>query len=390
MKKISIFGSTGSVGKQTLDIVRNNRKQFEVKVLIANSNIDLLCEQAEEFEPDIIALADESGYYNLKRQLEHKKNIKILAGEEGVLEAASYKDTDIVVSAIVGIAGLKPTYNAISKDKVIALANKETLVTAGNIIMKKIAQEGASIIPVDSEHSAIFQCKIGQDSEISKIILTASGGPFRKTPKEKMKSITVADALKHTNWNMGRKITIDSATLMNKGLEVIEARWLFNIPKRNIEVCIHPESIIHSMVEFIDGSIIAQLGIADMRIAIQYAMTHPKRLASSWESLNLFDVKQLTFEEPDIDRFPCLNLAYDALEQGDSTCIALNAANEVAVDCFLRGYIGFNDIYKLVYNVLEEHKVVDIISLEDVFAVDRWAKLRSKEKLEEVKHSVFR
>lgn len=379
MKNISILGSTGSIGKQTLDIARNNKESFKVCVLVANSNIELLCEQAKEFKPNIVAVGDKNKYYALKELL--GSEIIVLSGEEGVIEAASYDKADIIVSAIVGIAGLKPTYHAISKGKRIALANKETLVTAGRIFMEKAKRNSASIIPVDSEHSAVFQCKKGHDNEILRIILTASGGPFRTKTKEEMEDVKVTDALNHPNWSMGKKVTIDSATLMNKGLEVIEAKWLFNMPIDKIEVCIHPQSIIHSMVEFIDGSIIAQLGVPDMRTPIQYALTYPDRIPAPSARLILPSLKQLTFEEPDYNRFPCLKLAYDALNLGDSACIVLNSANEVAVNYFLQGRIKFTDIYKLVYGVLENHKSTVINSLDDVLFIDEWSRNKSLEML---------
>lgn len=379
MVNISILGSTGSIGKQTLDIVRNSKGIFNVCVLVANLNMELLYEQAKEFKPSIVAIADKSKYFELKELLGNE--ITVLAGEEGVIEAASYNEAEIIVSAIVGIAGLKPTYHSISKGKRIALANKETLVTAGNIIIEKANRNSASIIPVDSEHSAIFQSKKGHDNEISRIILTASGGPFRTKTKEEMEDVKVTDALNHPNWSMGKKVTIDSATLMNKGLEVIEAKWLFNMPIDKIEVLIHPQSIIHSMVEFIDGSIIAQLGVPDMRTPIQYALTYPDRISAPNERLNLSGLKQLTFEEPDHNRFPCLKLAYDALNLGDSACIVLNGANEVAVNYFLQGKIKFTDIYKLVYDVLESHKSTVINSLDDVLYIDEWSKKKTLEML---------
>lgn len=379
MVNISILGSTGSIGKQTLDIARNNKEIFKVCVLVANSNIELLYEQAKEFKPSIVAIADKSKYLKLKELLGNETTV--LAGEEGVVEAASYDEAEIIVSAIVGIAGLKPTYHSISKGKRIALANKETLVTAGNIIMEKANRNSASIIPVDSEHSAIFQSKRGHDNEISRIILTASGGPFRTKTKEEMEDVNVTDALNHPNWSMGKKVTIDSATLMNKGLEVIETKWLFNMPINKIEVLIHPQSIIHSMVEFIDGSIIAQLGVPDMRTPIQYALTCPDRISAPCEKLNLSSLKQLTFEEPDYNRFPCLKLAYDALNLGGSSCIVLNGANEAAVNYFLQGRIKFTDIYKLVYDVLENHKSTVINSLDDVLSIDEWSKKKTFEML---------
>ncbi len=379
MKKVSILGSTGSIGKQTLDIIRNNKNRFKVCVLTSNSNIELLYEQAKEFNPDIVAIADESKYSELKELLGNETIV--LAGDKGLIEAASYDKADIIVSAIVGIAGLKPTYHSILKGKRIALANKETLVTAGNIIMGKAKNNNVSIIPVDSEHSAIFQCRKGHNNDIYKIILTASGGPFRTKTKEEIENVKVSEALKHPNWNMGRKITIDSATLMNKGLEVIEAKWLFGMPADKIEVCVHPQSIIHSMIEFIDGTIIAQLGMPDMRTPIQYALTYPDRIFAPSERLELSTIKNLTFEEPDYNKFPCLKLAYYALDLGDSACIVLNGANEIAVDYFLQGKIKFTDIYKLVYDVLEKHKNTVVKSIDDVLFINRWAKIKSLELL---------
>jgi len=382
MLKISILGSTGSIGKQTLDIVRNNKSRFKITALTANTNIQLLCEQAKEFKPETIAIADISKYGELKRMIENDiRDIRVLSGREGIVEAATYENTDLVLSAIVGIAGLEPIYNAIKERKRIALANKETLVTAGGIIMKEAAKRNVKIIPVDSEHSAIFQCMGNDRNNISKIILTASGGPFRTKTYKEITKATVADALNHPNWIMGKKITVDSATLMNKGLEVIEAKWLFDISPDKIEVCIHPQSIIHSMVEYADGSVIAQLGVPDMRLPIQYALTYPHRIEASGKKLKLTEVKQLTFEEPDLNRFPCLKLAYDALQLGDSACIVLNGANEVAVNSFLQGKIRFTDIYRLVYSALEKHKITTVSSIKDVYLIDNWSRNVSKELL---------
>ncbi len=373
MLNISILGSTGSIGKQTLDIIRNNTDIFKVTALTANSNIELLYEQVREFKPKIVAVADESKYHELKGLLAGET--PVLSGEKGVIEAATYEEADLVVSAIVGIAGLMPTFSAIAKGKKLALANKETMVTAGNLIMKEASKRNVKIIPVDSEHSAIFQCLEKEDNEISKIILTASGGPFRGKTQEELTKVTIAEALNHPNWSMGKKITIDSATMMNKGLEVIEAKWLFDVPGETIEVCIHPESIIHSMVEYIDGSVIAQLGLPDMRLPIQYAMTYPQRIKTNYDKLKLSKINKLSFYEPDLNNFPCLRLAYDALKLGDSACIALNGANEIAVKSFLQGQIRFIDIYKLIYLVLEKHNIITIKSIEDVLLIDNWSRL---------------
>ena len=379
MLKIAVLGSTGSIGKQTLDIVRNNQNHFKISALTANSNIQLLCEQAKEFKPETIAIADISKYRELKRMID--SDIRVLSGVEGIIEAATQDSTDLVLSAIVGIAGLEPTYNAIKKGKRIALANKETLVTAGSIIMTEAAKHNVQIIPVDSEHSAVFQCIQNDGNNIDKIILTASGGPFRTKTYDEITKATVADALNHPNWCMGKKITIDSATLMNKGLEVIEAKWLFGVSSDKIEVCIHPQSIIHSMVEYVDGSIIAQLGIPDMRLPIQYALTYPHRTKVTGTKLKLSEVKKLTFEKPDNKRFPCLKLAYDALQQGESACVVLNGANEIAVNSFLQRKIKFTDIYRLVYSVLEDHNSMVVSSINDVFLIDDWSRNACKELL---------
>ena len=385
MLNITILGSTGSIGKQTLDIIRNKKDIFKVSALTSNSNIELLCEQVKEFKPELTVIADKSKYKDLKNFLAGEETT-ILCGEEGLIRAATYEETDLVISAIVGIAGLLPTYAAIKKGKKLALANKETLVTAGNIIMKEAVEKNVKIIPVDSEHSAIFQCIEKEENEISKIILTASGGPFREKTIDELTRVTIADALKHPNWSMGKKITIDSATMMNKGLEVIEAKWLFDMPRERIEVCIHPQSIIHSMVEYIDGSVIAQLGLPDMRLPIQYAMTYPNRKKTDFEKLKLSEIKELSFYEPDFKKFPCLGLAYDALEYGDSSCVVLNAANEIAVKSFLQGLIKFNDIYKLIYSIMEKHNIVAVKTIEDVLLIDKWGREKGEDLL---KRGVF-
>jgi len=375
MKNIAILGSTGSIGTQALDVIRNNRNDFNVCALTTNSNIDILYNQVLEFSPEIVAITDYEKYKEFKSAIApYNDKLKILYGEEGLYEVAAYDKNDIVISSIVGIAGLKPTYKAIEKGKTIALANKETLVTAGRIITNKAKEKNAFIIPVDSEHSAIFQC-IGSDREyVSRIILTASGGPFRRKTPDELKKVSLTDALRHPSWNMGKKVTIDSATMMNKGLEVIEARWLFDMDPEKINVCIHPESIIHSMVEFIDGAILAQLGIPDMRIPIKYSLTYPKRTITYDNRLDFTKVKTLNFEEPDLKIFPCLGLAYEALAEGDSSCIVLNGANEVAVNLFLSERIRFTEIYDIVANTLEKHIKTDINDLDDVFEVDAWSR----------------
>ena len=315
MKNITILGSTGSIGTQALDVVRNNRKEFNVSALTTNTNIDILYDQVLEFNPDIVVITDYDNYKEFKTIIATKDiKTQVLYGEEALIDAAVYDKADIILSSIVGIAGLKPTFEAVKKGKTIALANKETMVTAGKIITEKAKESNSTIIPVDSEHSAIFQC-IGEEREyVSKIILTASGGPFRNKSLQELKNVTISDALKHPNWTMGKKITIDSATLMNKGLEVIEARWLFDIEAESIDVIVHPESIIHSMVEFIDGVILAQLGIPDMRIPIKYSLTYPERTMDYGKRLDISEISKLSFEIPDVKRFPCLKLAYDALK----------------------------------------------------------------------------
>jgi 1-deoxy-D-xylulose-5-phosphate reductoisomerase len=373
MKNLSILGSTGSVGTQTLEIVRENNKEFRVVALAANSNIDLLEAQVREFRPSITAIGDKSKYEELKRRVRGLTHIT--AGLEGVVEAATAEGCDTVVSAIVGIAGLIPTYNAIKSGKNIALANKETLVTAGRIITEEVKRCKVSMLTVDSEHSAIFQSLVGsKHSEVSKIILTASGGPFRTKTVEELKNVTLADALKHPNWSMGRKITIDSATLMNKGLEVIEARWLFDIMPEAIEVCVHPESIIHSAVEYVDGAVIAQLGLPDMKLPIQYALTYPARLPMGGKKLSLTDIGSLNFYKPDIEKFKCLGLAFRALSMGDSACVVLNGANEEAVRLFLDGEISFLNIGILIEKTLDKHKVMNNMNIDDVVALDQWSR----------------
>lgn len=373
MRKLSILGSTGSIGTQTLEIVRENNDLFTVGALAANSNIDLLEAQVREFRPRIAAIGDVSKYKELKNRVNGLTHVT--AGVEGIIEAAADDSSDTVVSAIVGIAGLVPTYNAIKAGKRIALANKETLVTAGRIIKEEVKKNNVEMLPVDSEHSAIFQSIAGsKHEEISKIILTASGGPFRTKSMEELKSVTVEDALKHPNWTMGRKITVDSATLMNKGLEVIEARWLFDIEPCNIEVCIHPQSIIHSAVEFVDGAVIAQLGLPDMKLPIQYALTYPDRLPMQGKRLSLTDIGSMTFYKPDMDKFKCLGLAFRALDMGDSACVVLNGANEEAVRLFLDRKISFLDIGSLIEKTLDKHKVVNNITVDDVIELDKWSR----------------
>jgi len=353
-KSITILGSTGSIGRNTLDVIRRNPGRFSVKAISANRSIDEVRKQIAEFHPETVVISDSDSAAILRKEF----GGMIQSGEEALSEICSRKDIDIVVAAMVGFAGLRPTLEAIKAGKRVAIANKETLVVAGEIMTALAKQTGAEIIPIDSEHSAIMQCLVGESPEsIKRIILTASGGPFRSRAKETFNTITISDALKHPNWVMGRKITIDSATLMNKGLEIIEARWLFHLPLSKIDVIIHPQSIIHSMVEFCDGSIKAQLGAPDMRLAIQYALGYPERLPQEYETLDLLKNKELTFEEPDVEKFPCLRLAREASERGGSYPAILNAANEVAVEAFLNELIEFQEIPQLIESTMNEAEV---------------------------------
>ncbi|MCC0668809.1 MULTISPECIES: 1-deoxy-D-xylulose-5-phosphate reductoisomerase [unclassified Clostridioides] len=375
MKKISILGSTGSIGKQTLDVVRENRDKFEVVAISANSSIELLLEQIVEFRPKYVTVFEESKALKLKEILPQNIEIEVLTGMEGLKIISSLDEIDVLLTAVVGMIGLVPTLCAIKKGIDIALANKETLVTAGELVMAEAKKYNVNILPVDSEHSAIFQCLNGENNKnIEKIILTASGGPFRGKKKEELLNITKNEALKHPNWSMGRKISIDSSTLMNKGLEVIEARWLFGVKQENIDVVVHPQSIIHSMVQYTDSSIIAQLGCPDMRLPIQYALTYPDRMESSFERMNFAKFNTLTFEEPDLETFPCLKLAYECLKMGGTYSSVLNSANEVLVSEFLEDKIGFYDIPYYIEKTLEVHKSISKPTLEQILETDRWSR----------------
>ncbi|MCX6169150.1 MAG: 1-deoxy-D-xylulose-5-phosphate reductoisomerase [Ignavibacteriales bacterium] len=362
MKKILILGSTGSIGVNTLEIVRSFPQEFEITGLTANTNIELLEKQIEEFHPKIVAVRDELKSKELKQRIGNK--CEVLSGNEGLLEITRRGDYGILVSAMVGFAGLAPTIEAINLNKRIALANKETLVTAGQIVIDLCKKYNSELIPIDSEHSAIFQCLKGEEQkEIQKIILTASGGPFLNKSENDLKKVTVEEALKHPNWKMGNKITIDSATMMNKGLEVIEAFWLFNLTKEQIEVIIHPQSIIHSMVEFIDGSIKAQLSSPDMKLPIIYALSYPERYYFKHVQTDFRKINQLTFFEPDFDKFACLKIAYDVIAEGGTASCILNAANEVAVEKFLCGKIKFIQIPEMIteaLNKIDNHKDADL------------------------------
>ena len=367
-KKILILGSTGSIGINALNVIRELPGNFVVEALTVNSCIDELEKQINEFKPSSVVVRNAEKSAELKKKINNK--CEVLSGDEGLIEITRRGNYDILLSSLVGFAGLAPTIEGIKQKKRIALANKETLVVAGELIIALCKKYGAEVIPVDSEHSAIFQCLVGEkNNEISKLILTASGGPFFK--KENLTDVTVAEALNHPNWKMGNKVTIDSATMMNKGLEVIEAHWLFNLPKEKIEVVIHPQSIIHSMVEFIDGSIKAQLSAPDMKLPIQYAFSYPDRLKSNFVNTNFPKLQQLTFFEPDLNKFQCLSLAYKVMEQAGTTPCILNAANEIAVDKFLKGKIGFTQIPEIIneaLNKIENHKMPDI---ETIFECDR-------------------
>lgn len=377
MKNIAVLGSTGSIGKNTLEVVRNlNRNGYpvSVKYISANSNVELLAEQIEEFKPKAAVIFNEAGYNALKlRSLKHK--CEILCGQAGINEISRRDDFELVVNALVGFSGLIPTTEAIKHGKDIALANKESLVVAGELIYSMLSGSSAHLLPIDSEHSAILQCLQGEPmKQVTKLILTASGGPFREFTREEMNNVSVEQALKHPNWVMGNKITIDSATLMNKGFEIIEAKWLFNIEAENIEVLIHPQSIIHSMVEFSDGSVKAQLGVPDMKVPIQYALTYPERINSDFPRIDFKQLKNLTFDEPDLEKFECLKLAYDVIKSGGSYPIVLNGANEAAVELFLKGKIRFMDIPALIKRAMDKHENHVSPSLENIVEIDSWSR----------------
>ena len=370
MKRIAILGSTGSIGTQALNVIRRHRDLFCAEVLCAGSNADLLIEQAREFEPNAVAIADESRYGQVRDALADK-DIKVYAGTDAIISLMEMESIDMVLAAIVGVAGLRPTLHAIEYGKPIALANKETMVVAGAIVTEAARQHRVPILPVDSEHSAIFQCIVGEVSPVDKILLTASGGPFRGKTREELATVTLAQALKHPNWSMGRKVTIDSATLMNKGLEVIEAKWLFGVDAKDIVVHVHPQSIVHSMVQFADGSVKAQLGIPTMETPIQYALSFPERIESFLPRLDLFSQSTLTFEKPDMETFRCLSLAYKAIECGGNAPCVMNAANEVAVQQFIDGKIGFLDIADRVERAMQETPYIAKPTLEDLIETDK-------------------
>lgn len=373
-KHVAILGSTGSIGTQTLDVIKSHPDKFEVEVLTAQNNADLLIQQALEFKPNCVVIANESLYEKVKSAL-LPADIKVYAGETAIAQVVEMDSIDIVLTALVGYAGLLPTINAIETGKHIALANKETLVVAGELITALAKEKGVNIYPVDSEHSAIFQCLVGEfHNPIEKLILTASGGPFRGKTREFLQHVTKEQALKHPNWDMGAKITIDSASLMNKGLEVIEAKWLFGVKQDQIEVVVHPQSIIHSLIQFEDGSIKAQLGLPDMRIPIQFALSYPERFKSDFPRFDFMNYPNLTFEQPDMETFRNLKLAFQALQQGGNAPCILNAANEIAVAAFLRDEVGFLEMSDLIEETLQKSTFVSHPTLNDYIETDKMSR----------------
>lgn len=370
MKRIAILGSTGSIGTQALNVIRRHRDLFSVEVLCAGSNDKLLVQQALEFQPNAVVIADENKYSAVQDALKDS-DIKVFAGEQAMVDLMEMPTIDMVLAAIVGFAGLKPTLHALEQGKAVALANKETMVVAGAIVTAAAARHQAPILPVDSEHSAIFQCLIGENSPVDKILLTASGGPFRGMTRDQLATVTLDQALHHPNWNMGRKVTIDSATLMNKGLEVIEAKWLFGVEPKDIEVLVHPQSVVHSMVQFRDGSIKAQLGVPTMETPIQFAFSFPDRIESFLPRLDFMQHPNLTFERPDRSTFRCLELAYQAIARGGNMPCVMNAANEVAVKQFIEGRIGFLDIADYVERTMLDAAFIPNPTLEDLLLTDK-------------------
>ena len=375
MKHLSILGATGSIGQNTLKIAGMFPDRFTVCALAAKTNITRLAQQITRFEPDLAAVYDHERAEALKKILPAHIKTEVVYGDKGYRAAASHENADTVVSAMVGAAGLLPTLAAIESGKTIALANKETLVMAGDVVMRAVAKQGAAILPVDSEHSAIFQCLQGiREQDVDHILLTASGGPFLHKPADEFHNITLQDALKHPNWQMGQKITIDSATLMNKGLEVIEAVKLFGLPAERIKVVVHPESIIHSMVACVDGSVIAQMGVPDMKGAISYALSYPERLNIKMPVPDFFSLGSLTFHEPDMEKFPCLALAFKACESGGTMTAVLNAANEIAVTAFLDQKIAFTAIPDIIKKTMDAHEIIKAPDLATIIEADRWAR----------------
>lgn len=372
-KQLAILGSTGSIGTQTLEVVREHSDKFEARILTAGNNVDLLIKQAVEFLPDIVVIANEDKYATLRDALENY-DIKVFAGMDAIVQVAELDVVDVVITAMVGYAGLKPTISAIKAGKRIGLANKETLVVAGELITNLATEYKAEIIPVDSEHSALFQCMVGElNNPVEKVILTASGGPFRHRSYAYLKNVTRTEALKHPNWDMGAKITIDSASLMNKGFEVIEAKWLFDLAPQQIEVVVHPQSIIHSMVQFKDSSIKAQMGLPDMKLPIQYALSFPHRISSTFPRLNFLAYPELTFEQPDAEKFRNLELAYQAMYAGGNVACVLNAANEVVVDAFLHDKVGFLEMSDIIEETMDKIAFIEKPTYEDYVETNKEA-----------------
>jgi len=372
-KRICILGSTGSIGRNTLNVISGLSDRFQVVGLCAQSNVSLLAEQANKFRPKAVAIGDETKIGELNKKL--KEKVRIFVGKQGIEELARQEESDIVLIAISGSASIRPTYAAVASGKDIALASKEALVSAGHIITREAKRRDSAIIPVDSEHSALFQCLMaGRTSEVARLYITASGGPAWAMPKSAFRSLSKETVLKHPKWKMGKKISVDSATMMNKGLEVIEAKWLFGIDIDDIKILIHPEAIVHSMVEFVDGSVLAQLGITDMQLPIQYALSYPKRYKSGLKQLDLIKIRRLTFYKPDANKFPSLKLAYEAAREGGSATAVLNSSNEAAVRAFLHNKIKFTDIPIIIEKLLSRHKRIEFPTLSEIEAIEEWVK----------------
>ena len=373
-KRIAIFGSTGSIGTSTINVIKNNLELFQITTLVAGNNIDLLIKQILEFRPKHVYIKSEENFNKLKSKF---PDLDIYYGLDGLKQISNLTDYDIGVSALVGISGLEPTYNMIRNGKIVALANKEVLVTGGELIVKTAKGNKATLLTIDSEHSAIMQCLNGENNnQIDKILLTASGGPF--FDKEINDNITVSDALNHPTWNMGKKVTIDSSTMMNKGFEVIEAKWLFDVEPEKIQVVVHKKSLVHSMVQFVDGTIMANIGPKSMEIPIAYALNYPNRLKNNIEKLDLFKIKSLEFEQPNLDKFKCLKLAYEAIKRGHSFQVVLNAADEVLVNAFLEGKIKYTDIPNLIEVVMNNHRLVKLNTIEEILSLDEFVKKETK------------
>jgi 1-deoxy-D-xylulose-5-phosphate reductoisomerase len=385
MKRLAILGSTGSIGVNTLEVVGRFKEEFEILALAAGRNLSLLHEQIKVFKPRLVSVLDQECAHALHKALQGE-DIEVVYGEEGLIRVATFPGVDLVVSAVVGSIGILPLLAAIEEGTDVALANKESIVTAGEIIMKKAKKKRAAILPIDSEHSAIFQALGGKmrGDGVKRIILTASGGPFYTLSAEQLKQVSPQEALAHPVWDMGPKVSVDSATMMNKGLEVIEAHWFFQVPAERIEVLIHPQGVVHSLVEYVDSSMIAQLGVPDMRTPISYALSYPKRLIAGIPSLNLVELNHLTFDHPDFDKFPCLKLAYQALETGGTLLAVLNAANEMAVEAFLKGRIGFDHIPNVVAATMNGHTAKPLRGVEDALEADHWAKAKARDFIRKV------